>query len=371
MKTAPIVSVFISYYNDQLFLKESIQSILNQSFTDFELILLNHASVDESEKIAHSFEDKRIVHITMEKNIGAGGSELFLTILHTANGKYLKTFCADDVMEEDCLAELVLALEANENLDFAFSNMSIINECGEAIKNGPDFSQASGKSENSLLKYIFNAISPIPYPTALIKREKIKEEYVERIGVQLFDLRLWCNLLLADCKCKFIDKKLVKYRMHNGQLSGNHLGRNIQNRLAFEEFHLLDLFLENMNFVLAKMVFGADLPDDERFLKFNLCKIALNSQNFSVRTSALHHLFTMLQNDNLRLEIDQKYGIDIATMRNLMTQDKFSMLPQFNVKIYIIQFIKRKIIFFLSKLHLYNIVKKTFNCIKSKNINNI
>lgn len=121
--TNPLISVFIPYYNDEKFLKESIESVLNQTYENFELILLNHNSQDSSREIAHSYNDKRIKHIDMPYNLGLGGSGLLtIEFLKVAQGKYTKPFCADDIMLPDCLEKLVNYMENNPDKDFAFGN---------------------------------------------------------------------------------------------------------------------------------------------------------------------------------------------------------------------------------------------------------
>jgi glycosyltransferase involved in cell wall biosynthesis len=70
------ISIVLPYYNDSKFLSGSIQSVLNQTYKDFELILINHGSTDNSEKIVKSFSDSRIKHIKIARNYGGGGSYL-------------------------------------------------------------------------------------------------------------------------------------------------------------------------------------------------------------------------------------------------------------------------------------------------------
>ena len=86
MKKPPTVSVFVPYYNDRNFLPQCIESILAQTFKDFELVLLNHATTDDCRSIAHSFADPRIIHIDMPSNLGAGSGMLFLEFLKAASG---------------------------------------------------------------------------------------------------------------------------------------------------------------------------------------------------------------------------------------------------------------------------------------------
>ena len=73
MKKTPKVSVLIPVYNSAPFLEDAIRSILSQTFEDFELLLLNDASTDNSEKIIKTFSDTRIKYFSNKKNLGISG----------------------------------------------------------------------------------------------------------------------------------------------------------------------------------------------------------------------------------------------------------------------------------------------------------
>ena len=89
------VSVLIPVYNASSFLRESISSILNQTFTDFELILLNDASTDNSREIIKEFKDPRIRYYENKQNLGISGSRNRL--MELAEGEYLAVMDNDDV----------------------------------------------------------------------------------------------------------------------------------------------------------------------------------------------------------------------------------------------------------------------------------
>lgn len=69
-----LVSVVLPAYNAELYLKEAIDSVLSQTFTDFELIILNDGSIDRTEEIILSYNDSRIVYVKNEKNLGLIGT---------------------------------------------------------------------------------------------------------------------------------------------------------------------------------------------------------------------------------------------------------------------------------------------------------
>lgn len=105
------VSVILPVYNGEAFLKEAIDSILHQTFKDFELIIINDGSTDSSEQIIKSYSDNRIVYIKNEKNEG-----LIFTLnkaIYAANGKYIARMDADDVALPVRFEKQVEYLDAN------------------------------------------------------------------------------------------------------------------------------------------------------------------------------------------------------------------------------------------------------------------
>ena len=128
------VSVLIPYYNDREFLPQAIESVLNQSFEDFELILVNHATTDDCREIAHSYKDPRIVHYDMEKNYGAGTGLVLERVLKFAKGEYIKLFCADDILYKDGLQILVDYMDSHPEKDFAFGNVEYIDQNNKDMK---------------------------------------------------------------------------------------------------------------------------------------------------------------------------------------------------------------------------------------------
>ena len=130
----PEISVLIPYYNDEDFLRESIQSVLDQTYTDFELVLINHACTDSSRKIARSFEDGRIVHIDLPVNAGAG--VILDAFLKKARGTYvainlyrgrysfdfLRTLLAKTIETDNTICLSEIHLDDNKKNCFKYNN---------------------------------------------------------------------------------------------------------------------------------------------------------------------------------------------------------------------------------------------------------
>lgn len=109
------VSIGIPFYNSEKYLAFAIQSVLNQSFTDFELLLLDDGSTDRSLQIARSFKDKRITVISDGQNKGLAIRLNELSVL--SRGEYYARMDADDIMETDRIKHEVEYLESHPDVD--------------------------------------------------------------------------------------------------------------------------------------------------------------------------------------------------------------------------------------------------------------
>jgi|GEM_PF-6597908 len=122
----PLLSIGLTSYNYGKFIGEAIASILSQSYVDFELIIIDNASTDNTDDIISSFSDARIVYHKNEKNLGPHYSgNLFLTM---AQGQYMHLFCADDVMLPGCLHEQMSIITEIPNIALVTCNMIISDE---------------------------------------------------------------------------------------------------------------------------------------------------------------------------------------------------------------------------------------------------
>ncbi|PYR78790.1 MAG: hypothetical protein DMF87_13125 [Acidobacteria bacterium] len=118
----PLVSVLLTLYNREQYLAQSIESVLAQSFGDFELIVVDDQSSDRSVEIARQYEraDSRVRVTVNQRNLGDYGNRNFAASL--ANGQYLKFHDSDDVMYSHCLAVMVPPMEAEPRAGFGLSN---------------------------------------------------------------------------------------------------------------------------------------------------------------------------------------------------------------------------------------------------------
>src|SRR5438874_8869169 len=135
MYSTPLLSVGLFVYNGERFLEETLHSILNQTFTDFELIISDNASTDRTGEIAEAYaeHDDRIRYYRSEKNMGAGWN--VRRVYELATGKYFKQAAADDLVEPDFLRRCVEILESDPDYVVAYPTTKEVDENGTFIRN--------------------------------------------------------------------------------------------------------------------------------------------------------------------------------------------------------------------------------------------
>ena len=128
------ISVILSVYNSEKYLKPAIVSILNQTFKDFEFLIIDDASTDNSGKITKKFaaKDKRIMLINNKKRLGLTKS--LNKAIRLAQGKYIARMDADDISLPDRLKKQTDFLDKNKEIAFCGTAIIYINEKGERLK---------------------------------------------------------------------------------------------------------------------------------------------------------------------------------------------------------------------------------------------
>jgi len=127
----PSVSVCIPVYNGEQFLAETIRSVLDQTYRDFELVILDNASTDRSGEIARSFDDPRIRLERNPETLPQG--ENWNRIVELARGPLVKVVCADDLLHPRCLELQVAPLDADPDISVVASRRHMIDERGKVI----------------------------------------------------------------------------------------------------------------------------------------------------------------------------------------------------------------------------------------------
>jgi glycosyltransferase involved in cell wall biosynthesis len=126
---SPVISIILPVYNGELYLKSCIDSILHQTFKEFELIIINDGSSDKTESIIKSFTDERIIYIQNERNLGLIYS--LNSGIEVARGEFLARMDADDIALPERLMEQKNYLVAHPNCGIVAGQIIFIDPTGE------------------------------------------------------------------------------------------------------------------------------------------------------------------------------------------------------------------------------------------------
>ena len=211
MKKDPLVTVLMAVYNGERYLKSSIESVLNQTFGDFEFLIINDCSTDDSVKMCESFNDERIMIHHNEQNIGQTKS---LNVgLKIARGKYIARMDADDKAFPAWLEKLTSYAESHQGYAAIGVTAYAINKTGKLKK-----ILRTPKTFEEVIFHTFfgNAMNHVG---ALINREILLKMggYNEEFRITQ-DYELWSSLIRNNYRLNSIDDALVAVRVHESSL---------------------------------------------------------------------------------------------------------------------------------------------------------
>jgi len=232
----PRVSVAIPTYNYARYLPEAIESVLSQSYTDFELLIIDDQSTDGTVEVVSKYArgDKRIAFSVNPHNIGMVDN--WNLCLREARGEYIKYLFADDLLcSRDALRRMVEALDAEPEVSLVASARQRIDSKGRQtgiLAHFPDSSSINGKQViNRCLRRQKNLVGE---PTAVMFRKHLSGRGFNPKYRQIVDLEFWFHLLEKG-GLAYIGLPLVAFRVHSDQQSQF----NRRNALAVDDTKLL------------------------------------------------------------------------------------------------------------------------------------
>jgi glycosyltransferase involved in cell wall biosynthesis len=203
------ISVVMSVYNGGAYLAKAIDSILQQSFADFEFIILNDGSTDDTEKIILSYKDNRIVYIDIGFNVGL--VESLNRGLQYSKGNYIARMDADDIAMKHRFKYQVEAFRKNPNTVAVGTDYYAFNDQGTK--------RNRNINDSDYLKTLLLFGPSFCHPTTMIKNIfKAKKLQYDRKYVHVEDYELWTDLVSFGDFAN-INMPLLKYRSHDNQIS--------------------------------------------------------------------------------------------------------------------------------------------------------
>ena len=309
-KEEPLVSVIIPVYNGENFVGETIQSVLDQTYQNMEIIILDDASTDHSRKIIDSFKDIRIKTIFCEENhnICYTGNIGF----REAKGKYVALIGHDDLWKPDKLEKQVAFLEEHPAYSACFTWVDVIDDDGN-IANRKCRSIYEGfcidnEPENQRLEKLFFQGNFLCAPSACIRKTLLDKVGGYRYALlQLQDFDLWMRLFLFG-PAFIMKEKLVFYRRFCNQYKNlSLLSESTLRRTTREYQYVLADWLSRLTTEQFLWIFGNSIRNpDAHTEKEILCEKAFllwKAGNFF----ALQKFVELLEDEECRRILADRY----------------------------------------------------------------
>jgi len=210
MKSNNLVSIIMTCYNGEPFLYEALKSIINQTYSNWELIFYDNKSIDKSEKIIKDFKDKRIKYFKSNKLVNLG--TIRKLAFNECKGKFISFLDVDDYWTKFKLQKQIEKFEINENIDVLYSNYykvenQEINEVKKLLHRG--------NCQNQIISSYVNASPLTAWLTLMIKKsaiDKLEYSFDENTHIASdFDLII---RLSSFCYFDYNNEYLGYYRLH-------------------------------------------------------------------------------------------------------------------------------------------------------------
>lgn len=219
----PKVSICIPVYNGESYLQETVESVLNQSYRNIEVLIQDNASTDKTRSIVNSFcgLDERV---SVERNDSlVSMAANWNLVVKRASGDYLVLLSADDLIESNFIEECIGIFIKDPNVNIVSAEHLLLTQNGLRKRKVPvhDGKRLMSCSE-ILLKNPFS-INFTMFDHQFVKNNVMRSGALFREPYFTCDYDLWIRLALNSAVIFFIGKPLAKYRVHEGSLSSNAL----------------------------------------------------------------------------------------------------------------------------------------------------
>ena len=297
----PLVSVIMPVYNGEKFISEAVQSIIGQSYNNWEIVAINDASTDSSVEILKEFNETRIRIYENESNKGISYSRN--RAIDLAKGKYIALMDNDDVSLPDRLSEQANYMENHEDIDVLSGANKIIDEKGELVQEityvlkNPKYIKAKLLFEN----VFYNG-------TTMIRKAKLDEYNIRYRNNQygMEDYRFW-----VECSKKMnmtsIDSFIYKHRLHSDNETKKNKSQSVKEREK--------CYFEIQKFSLEQS--GFKLEENDYEVIFNVLKEGSVTCENKENVDELTKVFNKIVNQARTMKMNNVEEIEILCKQKI------------------------------------------------------
>lgn len=311
-----MISVCIATYNGEKYIKEQLDSLVNQTVKPYEVILQDDCSLDNTVEIAKQYTDQLNLKI-YTNDVNLGFTKNFESVISKANGNYIALCDQDDIWRED---KLEILLNNIENNSLIYSNSMLIDANGKSLEKS--FSKVLNKnfiSSTEALNFLNdNCVSA---HAMLFKKELLNYIFPFPKNI-FFDQWIAANAAALN-GVKYYDECLVEYRQHDNNTLSNHIKKKLhkekisrlertfsqinQKILHIDDFLTIPLLTEKDRVLLNNLKMGYQSKKTS-WLSLKLCNLLLANKNI---------LYSILNKNKYRLILKELLGIKLYKLGHL------------------------------------------------------
>jgi glycosyltransferase involved in cell wall biosynthesis len=330
-KIMPKVSVILTSYNHEKFIKYAIESVLAQTYSDYELIIWDDASSDNSWEVINSYKDGRIKAYRNKKNMGGGNLN---RALEGIAGEYIAIHHSDDVWEPEKLEKQVAFLDAHDEIGAVFTNALAITEDGSPFTDEKHsyfniFDQPN-RTRHEWLRFFFNHGNALCHPSVLIRKSCYADCGLYRLDLaQLPDFDMWIRLCL-QYEIHVLPEKHLRFRVLGNEANASGNRQDVRIRGLYEFYKVLSNYRKLTRFDGLVKIFPSAVKYDrkeETDMDFVLAMVSLEEKPFTfTQLFGLDILFEIISDPVRSVNIKRLYDFDYKSFKALTARhDIFSI----------------------------------------------
>lgn len=218
--SSELVSICIPAYNNEKVIERTLKALVNQTYQNIEIIVVDDCSRDRTCDVVNSLNDDRIKLFQNENNLGMSGN--WNMCVSKANGEFVKLICADDILEPDSIEKEVKCISENQNIVMTINDSKMINDSDEEVGTFPRYHKKGIINGKTLAQKSLIVSNYFGMPSAVLMRKSVFDKVggFDYAYHYILDFDLWIRIALEG-DVYVMPEKLNHFRLRSDSNTGN------------------------------------------------------------------------------------------------------------------------------------------------------
>jgi predicted O-linked N-acetylglucosamine transferase (SPINDLY family)/GT2 family glycosyltransferase len=334
----PKVSVVLPTYNQERYISDAIESVLHQTYQDFEIIIVNDASSDQTVNGIQAYSDARIRLFSLEQNQGESAATNFG--IQQAQGEWITILHSDDIFTPNKLEKQIDFITQNPQVAAVLSQVQIIDETGQVLLPGKHplqrvFAQPN-RSRFQWLNYFFTKDNCLCQTSSMIRRQCYdKMGFYDLRFRQIPDFDFWVRFCL-QYDLHILPEPLIHYRVHDSNISGikpeTLIRHNLELTQILKHYRCPEVY-QNFSAIFPDSPYNNQIRDDVSLAEFGLAIQALRTQRSPHQSFGIDLLYQVFNDPEKAQKIQQFCNFSLSDLKKLTGElDLFKIVASQTLK---------------------------------------